>query len=207
MLNAQEVARIALGLKQSGFTPDVMAGHNGWGEIWYLKDVFPNVPLIGYFEFFYRSEGADVEFEPEVSKQPDTAPRVRTKNLGNLLGLVAADLGQCPTRWQQSLYPERYHSMLRVVHEGVDTQAIVPNPSARLRLPKDEGELSPENEVVTYVARNLEPYRGFASFMKSLPSILSRRPQAHAVIVGGDEVSYGRRLPPGSLGSHLILIF
>lgn len=197
VLNAQEVARVALTLKHSGFTPDVMAGHNGWGEIWYLKDVFPAVPLIGYFEFFYRSEGADVEFEPDVSRQLDTAPRVRTKNLGNLLGLDAVDLGQCPTRWQQSLYPERYHSMLRVVHEGIDTRVIVPNSGARLRLPNNEGELSPESEVVTYVARNLEPYRGFVSFMKSLPSILSRRPQAHAVIVGGDEVSYGRRLPPG----------
>lgn len=197
VLNGQEVARAAYSLKKSGFVPDVMLGHNGWGEIWYLKDIYPKVPLIGYFEFFYRAEGADIEFEPGVSEQLDTAPRLRTKNVGNLLGLDAADLGQCPTRWQQSLYPERYHSILRVIHEGIDTRIVKPNPSAKLPLPGGNRELTIEDEVLTYVARNLEPYRGFKSFMQSLPSILSRRPNAQAVIVGGDEVSYGMRLPDG----------
>jgi glycosyltransferase involved in cell wall biosynthesis len=197
VLNAQEVARAALALKNSGFVPDVMLGHNGWGEIWYLKDVFPDTPLIGYFEFFYRFEGADIEFELGVSKQLDTAPRIRTKNLGNLLGLEAADLGRCPTRCQQSLYPERCHSMLRVIHEGIDTRVVTPEPRASLRVPNLDRELQVGDEVLTYVARNLEPYRGFASIMRSLPSILSRRPNAHGVIVGGDDVSYGSRLPDG----------
>ena len=197
VLNAQQVARAALSLRDSGFVPDVMLGHNGWGEIWYLKDVFPKTPLIGYFEFFYRTQGADVDFEPTVAEKFDTAPRVRTKNLGNHLGLEAADLGQCPTRWQQSLYPERYHSMLRVVHEGVDTRTVIPNPNVRIRIPGCDRELSTGDEILTYVARNLEPYRGFTSFMRSLPSILTRRPNARALIVGGDEVSYGTRLPGG----------
>ena len=197
VLNAQQVARAALTLRDSGFVPDVMLGHNGWGEIWYLKDVFPKTPLIGYFEFFYRNQGADVDFEPSIAEKFDTAPRVRTKNLGNHLGLEAADLGQCPTRWQQSLYPERYHSMLRVVHEGIDTRAVAPNPNVRLRVPGYDRELTTNDEILTYVARNLEPYRGFTSFMRSLPSILTRRPNARVLIVGGNEVSYGARLAGG----------
>lgn len=197
VLNAQQVARAALTLRDSGFVPDVMLGHNGWGEIWYLKDVFPKTPLIGYFEFFYRNQGADVDFGPSIAEKFDTAPRVRTKNLGNHLGLEAVDLGQCPTRWQQSLYSERYHSMLRVVHEGVDTRSVVPNPNVRLRTPGCDRELTPKDEILTYVARNLEPYRGFISFMRSLPSILTRRPNARVLIVGGNEVSYGPRLSAG----------
>jgi glycosyltransferase involved in cell wall biosynthesis len=197
VLNGQEVARAALALKKAGFIPDIMLGHNGWGEIWYLKDIYPKTPLIGYFEFFYRPEGADIEFEPGASEQLDTAPRLRTKNIGNLLGLEAADLGQCPTRWQQSLYPGRYRSMLRVIHEGIDTRIVKPNPLAKLRVPNSKQELTAQDEVVTYVARNLEPYRGFQSFMRSLPAIISRRPNAHVVIVGGDEVSYGMRLAKG----------
>ena len=197
ILNAQQVARAALTLRDSGFVPDVMLGHNGWGEIWYLKDVFPKTPLIGYFEFFYRNRGADVDFEPSSAEKFDTAPRIRTKNLGNHLGLEAVDLGQCPTRWQQSLYPERYHSMLRVVHEGIDTRAVAPNPNVRLRIPGCDRELTTNDEILTYVARNLEPYRGFTSFMRSLPSILTRRPNARVLIVGGNEVSYGARLPGG----------
>jgi glycosyltransferase involved in cell wall biosynthesis len=205
VLNGQEVARAAHSLRKAGFVPDVMLGHNGWGEIWYLKDIYPKTPLIGYFEFFYRTEGADIEFEPGVSEQLDTAPRLRTKNVGNLLGLEAADLGQCPTRWQQSLYPERYRSMLRVIHEGVDTRIVKPNPLAKLRLPNSDRELTAQDEVITYVARNLEPYRGFQSLMRSLPAILTRRPNAHVIIVGGDEVSYGQRLPEGKTYREEIL--
>ena len=195
VLNAQAVARAALELKKSGFVPDVMLGHNGWGEIWYLKDVFPNTPLIGYFEFFYQRHGADVGFDSQDPPGFDTAPRVRTKNLGNLLGLDACDLGQCPTEWQYSRYPEHYQAMLKVVHDGIDTDVVRPDPAATLTLPGGAGEVRAGDEIVTYVARNLEPYRGFPSFMRSLPAILDARPKARVLVVGGDEVSYGARLP------------
>lgn len=196
VINAQVVTRAALNLRNSGFVPDVMLGHNGWGEIWYLKDVFPTTPLIGYFEFFYRFEGADVGFDPNEPDLFDTRPRIRTKNLGNLLALDTVDLGQTPTQWQYSLYPERYRSILRIVHEGIDTRTVAPNPRAHLKL-RNGRELTPTDEVVTYVARNLEPYRGFPSFMRSLPKILAQRPNAQIVIVGGDETSYGPGLGNG----------
>jgi glycosyltransferase involved in cell wall biosynthesis len=198
VLNAQEVARVAIDLRTAGFTPDVMLGHNGWGEIWYLKDVFPKAPLIGYFEFFYRLHGADVGFDPAEPITADTAPRIRTKNLGNLLGLDAADLGQTPTQWQKSLYPRRYHPILNVNYEGIDTTLVKPDPAAWLQLGGSGPKITAGEEVVTYVARNLEPYRGFPTFMRSLPKILAARPKARVLIVGGDEVSYGSR-PAGPL--------
>jgi glycosyltransferase involved in cell wall biosynthesis len=191
VLNAQNVARVALGLKESGFVPDVMLGHNGWGELWYLKEVFPNTPLIGYFEFFYRHHGADVGFEPGPPLIFDVGPRIRTKNLGNLLALDAVDYGQCPTKWQKSLYPKEYQSKLHIVHEGIDTQAVAPDQPARFAIPNTGIELSTADEVVTYVSRNLEPYRGFPSFMRSLPAILAQRPNAQVLVVGGDDTSYG----------------
>lgn len=197
VLNAQNVARVALALKESGFVPDVMLAHNGWGELWYLKEVFPTTPLIGYFEFFYKHHGADVGFEPGPPLIFDVGPRIRTKNIGNLLALNAADYGQCPTSWQKSLYPKEYQSKLHIVHEGVDTVAVAPNPAARFAIPGTEIELTPEDEVVTYVARNLEPYRGFPSFMRSLPAILAARPKTQVLVVGGNEVSYGTRLADG----------
>lgn len=196
ILCAQQVARVALELKQTGFIPDVMVGHNGWGEIWYLKDVFPDVPLIGYFEFFYSLNGSDVGFDPQESLIFDTGPRLRTKNLGNLLGLDAVDVGQCPTQWQRSRYPVRYRSLLHVVHEGVDTAIVKPDPNAMIKLPTGKS-LAVGDEILTYVARNLEPYRGFPSFMRSLPQILAARPEAQVVIVGGDETSYGPGIPNG----------
>ena len=197
LLGAQEVARVALDLRKSGFVPDVMLGHNRWGEIWYLRDIFPHSPLVGYFEFFYRLQGADVGFDPSDPVTPDTASSIRAKNLGNLLGLDAANLGQCATHWQKSGYPKRYRPIMHVMHEGIDSQVVVPDPTARLHMPDTQIELAAGDEVVTYVARNLEPYRGFPIFMRSLPRILDRRPKAHVVIVGGDGVGYGAQPPEG----------
>jgi glycosyltransferase involved in cell wall biosynthesis len=191
VLNAQNVARVALDLKQQGFVPDIMLGHNGWGELWFLKDVYPDVPLIGYFEFFYQRYGADVGFHPNDPTIFDTAPRLRTKNLGNLLALHSVDAGQCPTLWQKSLYPVEYQSKIRVVHEGINTCEVAPNPLARFKISSSNLELSASDEVITFVARNLEPYRGFPEFMRSLPDILARRPNARVLVVGGDETSYG----------------
>jgi glycosyltransferase involved in cell wall biosynthesis len=195
VLNAQAVVRAALALKNSGFVPDVMLGHNGWGEIWYLKEVFPHTPLIGYFEFFYHLHGADVGFDPTQAPGFDAGPRLHTKNLGNLLGLEACDLGQCPTAWQYSRYPERYRPMLRIVHDGIDTERVQPDSAASFTLPASgDGtpiEFRTGDEIVTYVARNLEPYRGFPNFMRSLPAIQTARPKANILIVGGDETSYG----------------
>ena len=191
VLNAQNVARVAMSLKESGFVPDVMLGHNGWGELWYLKEVYPTTPLIGYFEFFYRHHGADVGFEPGPPLIFDVGPRIRTKNLGNLLALDAVDYGQCPTKWQKSLYPKEYQSKLHIVHEGIDTQIVAPDQAARFAVPGTELVLTAADEVVTYVSRNLEPYRGFPSFMRSLPAILAQRPNAQVLVVGGDDTSYG----------------
>ncbi|MGC2204095.1 MAG: glycosyltransferase family 4 protein [Stellaceae bacterium] len=190
--NGLAVARLCESLGRDGFVPDIVIGHNGWGEILYVKDVWPQIPLLGYFEFFYRASGSDVDFDREFPAEPDAPLHLRTRNALNLLGLEAADWGQTPTRWQRSQYPERYWDRLTVVHEGVDTTEVKPDPTARLWLSSGRC-LSRADEIVTYSARDLEPYRGFHTFMRALPQVLERRPAAQVLIVGGDGVSYGRR--------------
>jgi glycosyltransferase involved in cell wall biosynthesis len=176
--------------------PDVVIGHNGWGEILFVKDVWPHTPLLGYFEFFYRASGSDVDFDREFPPESDAPMRLRTRNALNLLGLDAVDWGQSPTEWQRSQYPERYRDRITVVHEGVDTNLVRPDPTARLWLSSGR-RLSRADEIVTYSARDLEPYRGFHVFMRALPRVLERRPAAQVLIVGNDGVSYGRR-PEGA---------
>lgn len=197
VVRGQAVARVCMDLKDHGFVPDLMIGHNGWGEILFLKDIYPGVPLLGYFEFFYHATGADVGFDPEYPSVVDTAPRTRMMNVGNLIGLDAADWGQTPTFWQRDQYPTCYHEKISVCHEGIDTDLVMPNVAARLEIPGKNLILTRADQVITYVARNLEPHRGFHVFMRALPELLRRQPRAHVVIVGGDEVSYGARLPPG----------
>ena len=190
--NGLEVAKLCHWLDRDKFVPDIVIGHNGWGEILYVKDVWPQVPLLGYFEFFYRAGGSDVDFDREFPPEADAALRLRTRNAVNLLGLDAVDWGQSPTEWQRAQYPERHRDRITVVHEGVDTELVRPDPTARLWLGNGRC-LSRADEIVTYSARDLEPYRGFHAFMRVLPEVLERRPTAQVLIVGGDGVSYGRQ--------------
>jgi glycosyltransferase involved in cell wall biosynthesis len=194
--NGQAVARICEELKRNGFTPDLVAGHNGWGEILYIKDIWPAVPLLGYFEFFYRPRNSDLDFDPEFPPGPSDGMRLRTRNSINLLGFETADWGQTPTEFQRSLYPEKFRRGISVIHEGIDTAMVRPEPSTRLWLAGGLS-LSRNDLLITYSARNLEPYRGFHIFMRTLPKLLERHPTARVLIAGGNEVSYGRR-PQGA---------
>jgi len=191
VMNGLAVARLCEGLKRDGFVPDIVIGHCGWGEVTFVKDVWPNAPLLGYFEFFYRATGSDVDFDSEFPPLPDDVLRLRVRNTTNLLSLDACDWGQTPTEWQRDQYPARYRNQISVIHEGIDTERVRPEPSSRIWL-QGGVSLSRDDEVVTYSARNLEPYRGFHIFMRALPDILSRRPNARVVIIGSDGVSYGR---------------
>ena len=58
-------ARAMLALRKSGFVPDVILAHPGWGETLYAKDVFPDARLVHLCEWFYNAEGADLGFDPE----------------------------------------------------------------------------------------------------------------------------------------------
>ncbi|HZK89104.1 MAG TPA: glycosyltransferase family 4 protein [Stellaceae bacterium] len=190
--NGVSVVQICEDLKREGFTPDLVAGHNGWGEILYVKDCWPATPLLGYFEFFYRPSGSDLDFDPEFPPSAADRMRVRTRNAVNLLGLETADWGQTPTGFQRDLYPESYRRRIGVVHEGIDTALVQPEPSARLWLAGGLS-LSRDDPVITYSTRNLEPYRGFHVLMRALPILLERHPSARVLIAGGNDVSYGRR--------------
>jgi glycosyltransferase involved in cell wall biosynthesis len=179
----RRVATAAAVLRRSGFVPDVMFGHIGWGEAIFLKDVFPEAKLLLYGEFFYRPRGGDLGFDPDYPVSEEKILRLRVMNAPLLMSLDAADWTMAPTRWQWQQFPLAYRSRMSVTHDGIDTDAVTPG--------------KPEEDLITYAARNLEPYRGFHVFMRAIPEIQKRRPKARIVIVGGDEVSYSPRLPAG----------
>ncbi len=191
----QEVARTAIGLKEKGFQPDVVVSHPAWGESMFLRDVFPKSRHVTYFEYFYHATGGDVGFDPEFPSTFDDRCRVRVKNTTQLLALESADDGISPTTWQKRRYPEEFGRKIRVIHEGIDTSVVCPENSATLEI---EGlRLKKADRIITYVGRNLEPYRGFHVLMRTLPLIQERCPGSRVVIVGGDAVSYGKKPPEG----------
>lgn len=196
ILHGQAVARILLQMQKQGVRPDIIIGHSGWGETQFAKDIFPDVPLLTYFEFFFSAKGADVGFDPEFPSTEEQKFHLRSRNQLLLSCLEATDQGISPTWWQHSRFPSVFSSKIQVIHDGVDTTALVPADHPKVTF-ADGLTFDGSVPLVTFVARNLEPYRGFHVFMRAAERILKRHPEAHIVIVGGDDVSYGKKLPDG----------
>ncbi len=198
------VARAALQLRGQGYVPDVIFGHSGWGETLFLKEVWPEAKLLVYAEFYYKGRGADVGFDPEFN--PPHFDQVliaqgRAAHLGQ--AMIHADAGLSPTLWQASTYPPALRDRITVIFDGVDTARLRPDPAAQVTLP-DGRILRAGDEVLTFVNRNLEPYRGYHTFLRALPAVLDARPEAQVVIVGGDAVSYGAAPKTGSWKEHFL---
>ena len=199
MIRANAVADAARQLQKLGFTPDIIIGHHGWGELLNLGDVWPGTPLLGYHEYYYNEEGFDVGFDPEFPQSRASFGRVRAKNAINLIALTNPGHGFTPTLFQHSTYPAWAKPNIDVLAEGVNLDVCKPNPALRQRVTTLAGyKVKPAEKLVTFVVRDLEPYRGFHVFMRALPRLLAARPDARVILVGGDAVSYGARIDKGT---------
>lgn len=203
VIRAEACFNAALRLQQQGYTPDIIIAHPGWGESLFLKEIWPTAKLGIYCEFFYHPTGTDVGFDPEFSTNDLRENcRLRLKNTNNLLHFECADAGISPTYWQASTFPEPFRSRISVIHDGIDTDALQPDNNIHLTLNTRQGAitLTRNDEIITFVNRNLEPYRGYHTFMRALPELLRQRPNARVLIVGGNDVSYGARPNPEQYG-------
>jgi len=193
-------AQTALKLCEAGFSPEVIIGHPGWGEMLFLHYIFPRARQIQLAEFFYHADTADVGFDPEFSPPPVTlniALTTEAKNLGLAASYVHADCLVAPTPYQASLLPPALQRQVRVIHEGVDTdiarrRAATITFSGGLSLKGDE-------PVITFVNRNFEPLRGVHVFMRALPALMKAVPEAHVIMIGADSREcYGPVAPAGT---------
>jgi glycosyltransferase involved in cell wall biosynthesis len=179
-------------LQADGFQPQLIIAHPGWGESLFCKDIWPGAVLVAYGEFYYQAEGADHGFDPEFSTSTiDSRMRLRMRNTALLHAYQAADAILCPTAWQKQCLPLELQAKATVIFDGIDTRRVAPDANASIHLQRQGIRLAKGDEIITFVNRNLEPYRGFHTFMRALPAILARRPNARCVMVGGNGVSYG----------------
>ncbi|WP_164661984.1 glycosyltransferase family 4 protein [Tropicibacter sp. Alg240-R139] len=179
--------------RDEGFRPDLILGHTGWGELTFFKDLWPDVPILGFFEFYYNMTGGLVGFDPEEPVSEHTPYLMRARNVVPNMNLHTVDVGHVPTFWQRDAFPKLFHDKMYVCHDGIRTDHLRPNTDVALTLGRMERPLTRDDEVFTYLARNLEHARGFHVFMRALPHILAARPNARVLILGGNDVSYGRK--------------
>ncbi|MBX9626687.1 MAG: glycosyltransferase [Gemmataceae bacterium] len=170
--------------------PDLVVAHSGFLSPLPLRDLYPGVPVVSYFEYFYHAANSDMDFRPDDKPADEVKTRARFRNAGLLLDLLNCDAGYSPTGWQRDRLPAEFRPKVRVIFDGVDTAVWKPVPQAT---PRRAGSFAaPEGKkVVTYAARGLEAMRGFDIFMRFAKLLYTRRDDVHFVVIGQDKVFYG----------------
>ena len=199
VIRAEAVLTLLRDCREQIPRPDLILGHPGWGELLGIKDHWGGVPVLHQLEFVYQLQGGDTDFDPEFPLATGAQTRLRLRRATQLLAFHDLDWALAPTHWQASTAPAAFRERLSVIHEGIDTTGIAPREGSFVNLQKRGLRFAPGDEVVSFVARNLEPYRGFHAFMRALPLLQRLRPKAHVILVGGEGVSYGA--PPAAGGS------
>ncbi len=167
--------------------PDLVVGHSGFGSTLYLRELYPDTPIINYFEYYYHTRGSDMDFRPEFPVGELGRLRARSRNATILLDLDACAAGYSPTHWQRDRLPEAFRPKVEVIHDGIDTDLWKPRPDLRGQSP----HRPPGMKLVTYVARGFESMRGFDVFMKVAKRLCDRRSDVAFAVVGEDRVCYG----------------
>ncbi len=201
MIRAESAAKRCLELREDGLEPDIVISHPGWGETLFIKEVWPNTKLLNYFEYYYHTNNSDVDFDndPELNHERgfELYTKLIARNQPLLMSCLQSDAMISPTKFQADTAPNAFRNNIHVIHDGVDTDFLKPDKEAYITLSKESGlaneitKLTEKDKIVTFVNRNLEPYRGYHIFMRALPEILEKHPDAYILIVGEFGVSYG----------------
>lgn len=185
-----------------GDKPDLIVGHSGFGSTLFLRELYPDTPILNFFEYYYHPHGelSDMEFRRDLpwSVSEMAFLRSRCRNAMILLDLQNCNAGYTPTLFQKSRFPREYYPKLRVIFDGVERQ-VYHGHDERLRPPLAARgvrhiagvEIPADTRVVTYVARGFESMRGFDIFMRAAKLIYQQYPNVKFIVVGEDKVAYG----------------
>ncbi len=154
----------------------------------FLRELY-DCPIVNYFEYYYLTRGADMDFRPDFPYPAINRLRARARNAHLLLDLDNCDAGYSPTRWQRGLFPVLYRPKIRVIFDGIDTTLWRPLPERPRRV--GNWMVPDGTRVVTYVSRGMESIRGFDIFMKIAKVLCERRKDVVFFVVGEDRICYG----------------
>ncbi len=194
MINAQNAFQKLAGLRNKGWKPDIICSHSGWGPGLFLRELWPDTRMLTFFEWYYHSS-SDATYLRSNPMSEDERVRLHMRNASFWADLAIMDWGISPTRFQHRQLPPIFRNHVEVLHDGIDTDYLVPDPNAKLTI--GDRVFTPQDEIVTYTTRGMEPYRGFPQFMQALAQVQKKRPNLQAIIVGKDRVAYGPQRTDG----------
>ncbi len=196
LATGRQVVRCLARWYDQGYRPDLIVSNIGFGEAIYLREVYPDTPVLAYCEYYFHTRNSNADFGRAAPLSLDNRCLIHNVNITPLLGMTAMDAGISPTVWQKNLFPAEFRRKINVIHEGVDTVRLCPDESVTVTLPNGR-TLDRSTPIITYATRNLEPYRGFDVFMQAVEKLCQRRQDCQFIIAGGDEISYSPPLPAG----------
>jgi len=168
--------------------PDLIVAHSGFLSTVFLRELY-RCPIVNYFEYFYHTQGTDLDFRPDFPYPAINRLRARARNAVLLMDLEDCDAGYSPTRWQRSLFPRVFQDKVRTIFDGIDTNVWRPQPGLSRKI--GDRTVPADVRIVTYVSRGMESIRGFDIFMQTAKRIYQRRNDVLFVVVGEDRVCYG----------------
>ena len=185
-----------------GYKPDLIVGHSGFGSTLFLRELYPDVPCINLFEYYYRPHGpdSDMDFRSDLGwvLGDQKYLRSRCRNAMILLDLQNCDAAYAPTHFQRSRFPAEYLPKIEVIFDGIDRSVYHAHDDA-LRPPVGHRpprtlagfDLPADARIMTYVSRGFESMRGFDLFLETAVRVTAQVPDAHVIVVGTDRVAYG----------------
>ena len=183
--------------------PDLIVGHSGFGSTLFLRELYPDVPIINFFEYYYRAHdvNSDMDFRKDLGWATEEVKYLRSmcRNAMILLDMQTCDAAYVPTKFQKSRFPVEYLDKLQVMFDGVDRGIYHGYNESLRRAAADRGgvrriaglEIPYNTRVVTYVSRGFESMRGFDIFMKSAKLIYQQYPDVVILVIGTDRIAYG----------------
>jgi len=168
--NGSNVLQCLAQIKNQKIQPDLIVIHVGDGTGMFVHEIFPDIPIIGYVEWFYT---------------PNNTSNIRRNHM------IRNEMNNCaicitPTKNQRSRLPLDLRMKTLVSHEGIDSHFFVPMPE--LPLPPDLD--NDDRFIITYVSRGLEPMRCFMEFINGIILALQEGMPITVKIVGQDNFFY-----------------
>ena len=167
LAQGRRVSRQLKALREEAWIPDVVVAHPFWGEVLFLDDVFPGVPLVALLELDFS--GLELErFDAEIAgaNQQDFGANLGLRQWADLMAMRRMQAGLTATHFQRSSFPAWLQARIAVIHEGVDLESCRPDPLASFILP-DGQWIRRGDAVVSFGSRSLEPLRGFRTASSS----------------------------------------
>ncbi|MGV6812887.1 MAG: glycosyltransferase [Brevirhabdus sp.] len=195
VVNGQGFAQTAIKMRNSGYTPDIVVAHSGWGSGSFAKVVWPEAKFVQYLEWWYSFPARDVVEPTPPELVEDRHANALCRNLPFMLDAMSSDAILVPTAYQAEDIPAMLRNRVAVMHDGTDCDFFAPGDVGPI--PGLEGKIPEGAPVLTYATRGMEPMRGFPEFMAALEKVQATHPDVHTVIAGEDTIHYDAKLPDG----------